>query len=65
MGIQLRYAIGGACIGYIAGYLLTALCLVLAGRFVVKELWSPLLVFVPLLFAVAGAVVGLSIRRAR
>jgi hypothetical protein len=65
MGLQLRYAIGGACIGYIAGYLLTVLCLLVAGRFVVKELVSPLFIIVPVLFAVAGAIVGLSVRRAR
>lgn len=63
MGLQLRYVIAGACVGYIAGYLLTAICLVLAGRFVAKELVSPLFIIVPVLFAVAGAIVGLSIRR--
>jgi hypothetical protein len=65
MNIQLRYAIGGACIGYIAGYLFTALCSSVAGRFVARELVSPLFVIVPILFAVAGAIVGLTFRRAR
>jgi len=65
MSIQLRYAIGGACIGYIAGYLFTALCLSVVGRIAVRELVSPLFVIVPILFAMAGAIVGLSIRRAR